>query len=108
MKTKAKDLKRGDVFRMHVYGEVMLAEPVAGGKRVKVRIALENQGGRANCGARNDNPGAGDVEFTDEGSVLEFLCKPGRTFAIIEGYDDDDDGDDEPVDPPSPSSLESV
>jgi len=109
MKTRAKDLKRGDVFRMHVYGEVMLAEPIAGGKRIKVRIALEDQGWRANGGPRTGNPRAGDVEFTDEGSVLEFLCKPGRAFHIIEGDDDDNDGDGEPVDDsPSPSILEPV
>jgi hypothetical protein len=33
------------VFRMHVYGEVVSVEPVAGGKRVKVHLTLENQGG---------------------------------------------------------------
>ena len=41
--TKAKDLGRGDVFRMHVYGEVLAIEPVAGGKRVRVKVALEGQ-----------------------------------------------------------------
>jgi hypothetical protein len=106
-KVTAKDLQRGDVFRMHVYGEVIAVEPVAGGKRMKVRIALENQGGRSNGGALNNHPGAGDVEFTDEGSTLEFLCKPGRTFHVherdVDDDDDDGDGENEPVEPSSPT-----
>jgi hypothetical protein len=47
---KAKDLSRGDVFRMHVYGEVITAESVADSKRIKIHLSLENQGGRTRRG----------------------------------------------------------
>ena len=35
MKRKARELKVGDLFRLHVYGEVIAAAPVAEGKRMK-------------------------------------------------------------------------
>ena len=88
MNIKAKDLMRGDVFRMHVYGEVVSVEPVAGGKRVKVHLTLENQGGRANCGTPS-NPGKSELEFTE----IEFICKPGKAFHVYNRDEDDDDGD---------------
>jgi len=83
---KARDLSAGDIFRMHVYGEVLSVASVADGKRVKIKLALENQAHRKS---------RIDLEFTDSGHVLEFLCRPGRGFHLIEwGDDDDDDGDD--------------
>ena len=93
MNIKAKDLMRGDVFRMHVYGEVVSVEPVAGGKRVKVHLTLENQGGRANCGASSNDPGKSELGFTDVGSEIEFICKPGKAFHVYNRDEDDDDGD---------------
>ena len=101
---KARDLSVGEVFRLHVYCEVLSVTPVANGKRIKIKIQLEDQGQRANRGtlsaARSRNPG---IEFTDDGHTLEFLCPPGRTFHLTEWYgddDDDDDGEDDPVLPP--------
>jgi hypothetical protein len=105
MHRKARDLSVGDIFRMHVYGEVLSVASVADGKRIKVKLALENQGRRDNSGVPvsiggrlfsrpRQNPYT-DLEFTDNGHVLEFLCRPGRGFRLIEwGDDDDDDGDD--------------
>jgi hypothetical protein len=47
---RARDLSVGDVFSLHVYGEVVAVASVADGKRMKVRISLEDQGGQ---GARS-------------------------------------------------------
>jgi len=96
---KARDLSVGDIFRMHVYGEVLSIASVADGKRIKIKLALENQGRRNNCGmptfGETRRKSRIDLEFTDNGHVLEFLCRPGRAFRLIEwGDDDDDDGDD--------------
>jgi hypothetical protein len=103
---KARDLVVGDVFRLHVYGEALAVAHVADDKRIKVKIELENQGRRGNSGYCGDSvPDA--LEFTDAGYVLEFICRPGRTFHV---YDDDDRGWDgggggiEPT-PPSPHEL---
>jgi hypothetical protein len=41
---RARDLRRGDAFFLQVYGEVTEIEPIAGGKRIRVKLALENQG----------------------------------------------------------------
>ena len=101
MQRKARDLIRGDVFRLHVYGDVLAAIPVAGGKRVKVTIALENQGQRWNCGALTGSDRPYPLEFLDAGHVLEFICSPGRNFHLCE-WNDDDTNDDEVVDPPPP------
>jgi hypothetical protein len=65
--SKARDLSVGDVFRLHVYGEVLSVESTDG-KRIRVRIALEDQNG--------------GLEFTDAGRELEFTCKPGRVFHL--------------------------
>jgi hypothetical protein len=67
-------------------------QPIAGSKRIKVRIALEDQGG-VQTAARSTTPTNGSL--TDEGHVLEFICKPGRLFHLTEWDEDDDDGDDE-------------
>jgi hypothetical protein len=84
---------------MHVYGEVLSVGPVADGKRVKIKLALEDQGRRSNSGVPMINEARGksriDLEFTDSGHVLEFLCRPGREFRLIEWWDDDDDGGDD-------------
>jgi hypothetical protein len=108
MTCKARDLSMGDVFRLHVFGEVLTAEPVGDGKRcVKIRIAVEDQGRRANCGAPGEALRAGawkpELQFLDEGHVLEFICKPGRVFHLVEWSDDDDDDDDEGNLGPDPS-----
>jgi hypothetical protein len=96
---KASELSAGDMFRMHIHGEVVAATPVAGGKRIKIRIALEDQGQRGNCGWLGEGLHRG-LEFTDAGHVLEFLCRPGRLFKCIVDWDDDED-EVEPV-PPAP------
>jgi hypothetical protein len=40
---KARDLAIGNIFRLYAHGEVLAVEPVAGGKRIKVRIALKRR-----------------------------------------------------------------
>jgi hypothetical protein len=102
---KARDLNAGDVFRLHVYGEVLEVSPVANGKRIKVKVGLEDQGRRANCGVptgsqRKRKPSG--LEFLDTSHVLEFICTPSRVFHLHEWWDDgDDEGED--VSPPSPA-----
>src|SRR6516165_5549427 len=107
--TKARDLEVGDIFRLHLYGEVVAIESVADGKRVRVKLALEDQGQRQNRGRLSPrdeharrNPG---LEFTDDGCTLEFLCPPGRKFALHNDWDGGDEDDDElvPVDPVAPA-----
>jgi hypothetical protein len=102
---KACDLVVGDVFRLHVYGEVLAVSRVAEGKRVKVKVELENQGRRDNHGLTFSAKPSG-LEFTDAGFLLEFLCRPSRLFHVYsnDDWDDDDDSDVEPI-PPSPREL---
>jgi hypothetical protein len=102
MLKKARDLAAGDLFRLHVYGEVLAVSPVGDGKRVKIKIELENQGRRANSGASHDGS-AGALEFTDAGYVLEFICRPGRTFQVYSDVGWDADGD--AVEPVPPHDL---
>jgi hypothetical protein len=87
---KARDLVVGDIFRLHIYGEVRAVSRVVEGKRIKVKIELENQGRRDNCGL-TFGAKSGGLEFTDAGYVLEFLCRPSRSFHVYE--DDEDNGD---------------
>jgi hypothetical protein len=89
---EARDLTVGDVFRLHVYGEVLSVTTI--GNRIKVKLELENQGRRDNCGGPtgNEKQKADKLEFTDDGYVLEFICRPSRTFHLIERWDGDDDG----------------
>jgi hypothetical protein len=94
MRRKASELKLGDTFRLHIYGQVVAVGPVAGGKRVKIRIALEDQGQRRNCGAFGKGTKR-ELEFTDDAHIVEFLCLPGRAFQLIEWLGDDDDDQDE-------------
>src|SRR5262245_11413164 len=82
---KARDLSVGDFFKLQVCGEVLTVAPVANGKRIKIKFALEDQG---------------QLEFTDTSLVLEFLCRPCREFHVYEWDDDDDDDrNDVEVDP---------
>ena len=111
MLKKARNLAIGDVFRLHVYGQVLEAANVADGKLVKIKIELENQGRRGPSG-RVGPPtilvgtgtyldgmqtvsrqlreySSGDyLEFTDIGYALEFICRSARTFHVYD-YDDD-------------------
>ncbi len=102
---KARDLIRGDVFRLHLYGEVLSANPVADGKRIKVKLAVEDQGRRRNRGTLSGSDKSSDLEFLDTGHTLEFICSPGRTFHLYKDRDDDDGGEDFVVDPPLPFDL---
>jgi hypothetical protein len=95
---KARDLVVGDVFRLHVYGEVLAVARVAEGKRIKVKIELENQGRRDNCGLTFSGKSSG-LEFTDAGYLLEFLCRPSRTFHVYSDGWNDDSNDNIDVDP---------
>jgi hypothetical protein len=89
---QAKELRQGDVFGLHVYGEVQEASPVADGKRIKVKLVLE--GTRSASGAVA-SPGAAALEFLDAGCVIEFICRPNRVFHLMEWWDDSDDDDDD-------------
>jgi hypothetical protein len=102
---KARDLVVGDVFRLHVYGEVLAVSGIADSKRIKVKIELENQGRRDNRGLTFSGKPSG-LEFTDAGYLLEFLCRPSRTFHVYgDGYWDDDGDDNIDVDPTPPHEL---
>jgi hypothetical protein len=101
MLKKARELKIGDLFRLHVYGQVLTAQPVADGERIRIKIGLEDQGQRRQHGVLSGRRRDG-LEFTDAGHVVEFLCPPGRAFRTIEDWDDDD-GDEIEVGPvPTP------
>jgi hypothetical protein len=100
---KARDLIVGDIFRMHLYGEVRAVSGVAEGKRIKIKIELENQGRRNNSGLSYGGS-ADALEFTDAGYVLEFLCRPSRTFHVY-GDDWNDDDEREPIEPTPPHEL---
>jgi hypothetical protein len=107
--TKARDLEIGDTFRLHVHGQVLAVESVADGKRMRIKIELEDQGRRRNSGTLTNGPSRAAIEFTDNGHVLEFLCRPGREFQVKDDWWDGDDDDAEPCpenDNPPPSILE--
>ena len=87
MSTKAKDLKRDDALWMNVHGRVLAVAPVANGKRVLIKIALEE---------------TSSMEFSDGGFVVEIICKPGRVFSVRRGGWGGDGGDGEPILGPSP------
>jgi hypothetical protein len=93
--TRAKDLKRGDVVRLHVYTEVIAVAPSAEGKRTKVVLALEHQGQRRQRGTLVERANGDALEFTDDGYLVKFICKPGRAFHVYNDYNggDDDEGD---------------
>ena len=88
--TKARDLKRDDALWVNVHGRVLAAAPVANGKRVLVKIALEE---------------TSSLEFSDSGFVVEIICKPGRTLSVWRGGWGGDGGDDEPILDPSPGAT---
>ena len=81
---KAKDLRVGDVFRLHVYGIVTGAFSVANGKRVRIKIELEDQG-RASVGkleavfafAGREDATVGPAEFST--STLTTTMMTGET-----------------------------
>ena len=91
--SKAKDLKRGDVVRLHVYGDVLAVAPSAEGKRIKVTLALEHQGQRCQGGALVERRNGDALEFTDDGYLVKFICKPSRDFHVHTDYGDYNDGD---------------
>ena len=100
MQRKASKLQRKDVFRLSVSGQVLAITPIAGGKLVKIKLALENQGHRNYRGDTNFDK-ASSLEFLDGGHVLEFICRASRVFHLLEWYEDDDGDDgDEIVTPP--------
>jgi hypothetical protein len=88
---KARELKRGDIFRIVVDCEVLKASPIASGKRIKVVAAVENP--------------IGPIEYLDEGCTLALVCTPGRQFAAYRPRRDDDGGADFVVNPPDPAKL---
>ncbi len=68
MGTKAKDLLRGDEFTLEVACKVLAVETPAGGKLVKIRIALLDS-----C----------SVQFAGDGDIAaEFQCRPSRPFQV--------------------------
>jgi hypothetical protein len=52
MQRKARDLQVGDVFRMHVHGEVLAVASVASGKRIKVRLPSRTKDGVTTAAAQ--------------------------------------------------------
>lgn len=83
---KATELRPGDRLGFNFNGEVVAVASVAGGKRIKIKVTLDDQR---------------RLEFLDAG-VVEFLCPPSRTF--VRYRDDDDDDEVEPVPVPPPIS----
>jgi hypothetical protein len=104
MQRKASELARGDRFRMHIYGEVIALESIAGGKRIKIRLSLEDQGQRTNSGFPSKGSHRG-LEFTDAGHSLEFICRPGRLFHLIADWWDGEDEDELEPAPRKPADL---
>jgi|SRR5580704_3921352 hypothetical protein len=68
--TAAKNLLRGDVCGLHLYGEVQSVTPVTGSDLVTVRMAL-----------RSRDEG---LRYTSR-TVIEFTCKRSRGFRPTEG-----------------------
>jgi hypothetical protein len=97
--SKAKDLKRGDVVRLHVYADVIAVEPTAQGKRIKVKLALEHQGQRRQRGTLVERANGDALEFTDDGYLVKFICKPGRDFHVYNDHYGDGDEADFPLPP---------
>ena len=95
---KARDMRRGDRLSMNTSLRVLSVENVAPGL-VKVTAEAEN---------------STSIEYTDDGHLLEFLCKSYRPFSSTylpdndDGGRDDDGDDDDDVDPPRPTKLEPV
>jgi hypothetical protein len=81
---KARELAVGDVFGLAVFGEVVEASSVADGKRIKIKLLLEDQAA---------------LEFVDAGCTVEFLCRPGRNFSVWMGLNDDRNKGGREVDP---------
>jgi hypothetical protein len=88
MPIRAKDLKRGDSVSMQLAGTIVDATPIAGGKRIRVRIQVED---------------GLSVQFTDAGCVVELICTPGRQFQAYRNDSGDDGDDDTPEPTPTPN-----
>jgi hypothetical protein len=87
-----------------VYGEVMAVSPTANGKRVVVKLLLENQGARRHNGATvRHEPSGRELEFTDRASTLEFISASGKVFRLVEWNDEGDDDRDDVTSPLTPS-----
>jgi hypothetical protein len=84
---------------------VLSASPVAGGKRIKVKLAVEDQGRRRNRGALTGSDKPSGLEFLDVGHTLELICKPGRLFHLYRDRNDGDDDEEFVIDPAPPSDL---
>jgi hypothetical protein len=90
--TKARNLHTGDVFSIKACGQVVSATPIAGGRRMLIKLLLHEQ--------------KSALEFTDTGCVVEFICPPWREFTTgpWRGDDDGDGGDEpEPATDPDPT-----
>jgi hypothetical protein len=113
MDARANKLEVDDVFRLHVSGRVVSITSV-GEHHVKIKLLLEDQGRRSQHGwikpehLLNRPQRRAALEFTDAGCVVEFLCRTGRKFRLLEwtDYDDDDEDDIVPVEPLSPEPVE--
>ena len=87
--TKARNLRVGDSFSIVVSGQVVATAAIAGGKRFKIKLLLQDQTA---------------LEFLDEGCTLEFLCRPGKQFTAGPWRGDDDGGGEpEPATDPDPT-----
>jgi hypothetical protein len=101
---QARDLSIGDIYRIHVYGEVLSVKPMPAASGSRCASLLRIKGG-VQTAARSTTPTNGSL--TNEGHVLEFICKPGRVFHLTEWDEDDDDGDDEsPMAPIAPETVD--
>ncbi|MGO9236665.1 MAG: hypothetical protein ACLP4V_22295 [Methylocella sp.] len=92
---RADRLRVGGDFILKINCTVLAVEPISP-THVRVKVTLEDQPSLA---------------FVYENTApLEFVCRNGRGFNSTWWPDDDGGGggDDEPVDPPSPNSLEPV
>jgi hypothetical protein len=92
--TKARELRVGDILNLNVGGEVVEVSAVADGKRIKVKLLLEDQ--------------ATGLEFTDSSCTIEFLCPPGRPCSVSGNTRDDDDDVDDPEVGPDPTGGDSL
>jgi hypothetical protein len=94
MPIRAKDLKRGDHVCMQAAATVVAVHPIAGGKRIKVTLQMED---------------THSVEFTDYGAAIGLICRPGRQFQVYgRWHGDDGDYEPEPTPTPNPNKLERV
>ncbi len=92
---KAYELKQNDVMRMNLFFEVLTVTPVDK-ELVKVKIAVlkvaihhpglqdAGTGDLIICDSNEPNEQKpANLEFTDDGHVLEFICKANREFSVL-------------------------